>query len=413
MFDLDKWQEIFDSIRRHKLRTILTALSVWWGIFMLIILLGAGNGLSNSAEHSFADEAKTSLWMWGGKTSVEYKGLPTGRYINFDNQDYQDIKAEVGKIPDMTGRYFMWRETNIKKGNKSLSFTVEGIHPAYQIVEDVTVLKGRYISDEDVEQARKVCVIGKDVKEAFFKPNANIIGEELMINNIVFTIVGEFTDQWKGMMQRIYIPLTTCQRLASSTDRIHSLIANMDVKNLRQSEKVVDKVVTILARNHNFDPADEQAIYISNNLEDSREMNMVLGVIKGFIWFVGIGSILAGVIGVSNIMLIIVKERTKEIGIRKAMGATPKSIISMILSESILLTTVAGYIGLLAGFSIVNGLGYIMRVNEVELEFFRNPEVNFAVVLSALILLIVSGALAGYFPARRAAQISPVIAMKE
>ena len=412
MFDWDKWLEIFESLRRHKLRTFLTALSVWWGIFMLIILLGAGNGLENSAEHSFADEATNSLWMWGGRTSQEYQGLPPGRFIGFDNDDFISLVKEIPEIADLTGRLFMGGANQVRYKNKSLSFNIRGIHPAFQIVENVTVVDGRYINDQDVREGRKVCVIGQIVKESFFDKNESVIGKEVTINDIGFTIIGEFTDQWVNMGRNVYIPISTCQILNGSTDRIHNLIANLDVRNLKESQQVESKIRSVLARNHKFHANDEQAVYIGNNLEDFREMKTVLGVIKGFIWFVGIGSILAGVIGVSNIMLIIVKERTREIGIRKAMGATPRSIVGMILQESVFLTAVAGYVGLLSGFTIIYGLQTIMEQNDVELEFFRNPEVSFPLVMTALIILVVAGAIAGLFPALKAARINPVVAMK-
>lgn len=412
LFDLDKWSEIFDSIRRHKLRTFLTALSVWWGIFMLIILLGAGTGLENSVEYNFQDDSINSLWMWRGRTSQEYQGLPVGRRIQFTNDDLKMIEEELEGVEHLTGRYYLNGQTVLAYKNNSMSYNVRGVHPANHYLMNSTITRGRNINDLDVKQARKVCLIGEKVADALIGKDADVIGTPILVDGIVYTVIGEFTDFWEGDTEVVYIPISTAQSLFQATDKLHQIMMTVGDATLEESMALEKELREKMAVRHKFHADDRQALYINNSLEDYQEFRTVFSFIKGFIWFVGIGSIIAGVIGVSNIMLIVVKDRTKEIGIRKALGATPSSIIGMILQESVFITLVAGYLGLLAGFTIIYGLNYIMVENEIESEFFRNPEVNFGAVLGALFLLVLSGALAGLIPAIKAARISPIQAMR-
>jgi len=289
---------------------------------------------------------------------------------------------------------------------------VRGVHPANHILMNSKIKHGRNINQLDIRDARKVCLIGEKVGRALVGKNENTIGKPLKIDGIVYTVVGEFGDFWEGDTEVVYIPITTAQSINQSTDRLHQMMMTVGDATLEESQEMEAIIREKMALRHKFDVNDRQALYINNSLEDYQEFRTVIGAIKGFIWFVGIGSIIAGVIGVSNIMLIIVKERTKEIGIRKAMGATPGSIIAMILQESIFITLIAGYLGLLAGFSLVYGINYLMVENDIELEFFRNPEVNFGAIVSALILLVLSGAIAGLIPAMKAARVNPITAMK-
>ncbi|MCB0669953.1 MAG: ABC transporter permease [Saprospiraceae bacterium] len=413
MFDVDKWLEIFSSIRRHKLRTFLTALSVFWGILMLIILVGAGSGLENSAEYNFQDDAVNSIWIFRGRTSMPYKGLPVGRSIQFDNEDYERVDNEIEEVDHLTARYYLSGDVIIGYKGKSLSYRVIGVHPDHQVLENTMMVRGRYINQRDIDEARKVCLIGDVVKNALFPDtSASIIGEPVTIGGIQYTVVGEYTDQRENETRIVYVPISTCQKIFTGSDRIHQLMMTVGDATFEESKVIEGSVRQLLADHHKFDIKDEQAIYINNDLENYREFRTVIGFIKGFIWFVGIGSIIAGVIGVSNIMLIIVKDRTREIGIRKAMGATPWSIVSMILQESIFITAIAGYIGLLVGFGIVYGINALMQKYNVEAEFFRDPQVNFGVVVLAMLILVISGALAGLLPALKAARINPVVAMK-
>ena len=413
MFDYEKWEEIFSSIRRHKLRTILTALSVWWGIFMLVLLLGLGNGLQNSVEHNFRDDAINSLWLYPGRTSMPYKGLPPGRWLRFTNEDFDLIKNHVDGVEHITARYYLSGEFTIKYKTKNLSFDVRSVHPDHLILENTIMTHGRFINDKDLKEFRKICVVGKIVAEDFFGKGVNPIGEYLTIKGVDYQIVGVFRDEGhRSEMQRIYIPVSTAQRVDSANGRLHRIMLTVGNVSLAESKMIEKRIRSELAVRHKFDLNDEQAIYINNASEEYQEFQLVFAFIKGFLWFVGIGSIIAGVIGVSNIMLIVVKDRTKEIGVRKAIGATPRSIISMILQESVFLTAIAGYLGMISGFTIIYALNYMMTEMDLEAEYFRNPEVDFFTILIALIVLVVCGALAGLIPALQAVRINPVTAMK-
>jgi len=414
IIDFDKWDEIFGTIRRHPLRTFLTALSVWWGIFMLIILLGAQSGLENSFEYNFSDDALNSLWIYGGMTSEEYKGLPPGRSINFTTTDYDLVKDDIEGIDHVTGRYYLRGDVVITRGAESLSFPVRCVHPDHAILENTLMTYGRFVNEKDISELRKVCVIGRAVKDAFYEGNEEAIGTYLKIKEIQYQVVGVFDDTGSEReVEMIYIPITTCQSVYDREDRIHQLMATMGNATLSQSQKIEADVRSKMASLHKFSINDDQALYIGNGMEDYNEFKTVMNVMKAFGWFVGIGSIIAGVIGVSNIMLIVVKDRTREIGIRKALGATPYSIISMIVQESVFITAIAGYVGLLMGFGIIFGIDQLMVANDVEIEFFRHPEVSFPVVMTALILLVICGALAGLLPAVKAVRVNPVTAMKD
>ena len=413
MIDFDKWQEIFSSIRRHKLRTFLTALSVWWGIFMLVILLGAGSGLQNSVEHNFRDDAINSLWIYRGTTSKPFKGLKSGRFIRFKNDDYDFLRSGVKGVEYLTGRYYPSGDYFVRYKNKSISFDVRSVHPEHKFLENTIIAEGRFLNELDIEKFRKVCVIGKVVKDEFFGEENGAIGEYINIKGIDFKIVGIFTDEGhENEMRKIYLPITTAQKVYGGNENIHQLMLTMGDANLAETRRLEKTIREEMAARHKFSVDDEQAIYISNGFEEYREFRLVFAFIKGFIWFVGIGSIIAGVIGVSNIMLIIVKDRTREIGVRKALGATPYSIISMIVQEAILITALAGWMGILTGVGLIYAINSALVANEVEIEYFRNPEVNFGVVVAAFIILLISGTLSGLIPAMQAAKINPVKAMK-
>lgn len=406
MFDWDKWQEIFNSIRRHKLRTILTALGVFWGIFMLVILLGAGQGLQNGVEHEFGDDATNSVWVRRGTTSMPYNGLPKGRGIMFRNENY-DYLEQFEEIDNRTGRFYLTGgDQTVRYGKKSLAFPIWGVHPGHQTVENTIIVDGRYLNDNDIAEVRKVVVIGLPVRKELFG-EGNAIGEMLNIGGIVYKVIGVYKDTGgEEEMRTMYIPLSTAQKIYSGTENIHQLMFTVGDLSVEASNQLTEEIRQDLARQLQFDPKDRRAVYIFSLAEEYQEFMNLFAAIRIFVWFVGLGSIIAGVIGVSNIMLIVVKERTKEIGIRKALGATPYSIISMILQEAVFITGLAGYVGLMAG------IGVIYLIGELEVEYFRNPSVNFGVVIIALLVLIVAGALAGLMPALQAARINPVVAMK-
>ncbi len=406
MIDVDKWQEIFTSIRRHKLRTALTAFGVAWGIFMLVALLGMGQGLQNGIEHDFRDDAINSLWIRAGKTSMPYKGLKEGRNIQFDNSDYDLLRDQFPEIDEISGRFYVSGSQTVTYKDKNMSFSTRGVHPGHQTIENSVMLEGRYILDKDLDAFSKVAVIGKIVRDDLFGKEESL-GKQINIGGTIYKVVGVFKDSGgDDEMRNIFIPVTTAQKVYSGGTQLHQLMVSGGNLGLREMQVLESKIHNTLARNKNFDPSDERAVRIFNLAEEFQQIMGLMGAIRGLTWLVGIFSILAGVIGISNIMLIIVKDRTKEIGIRKAIGATPGSIVNMIMQESIFITSVAGYIGLLLG------IGLIYAASGVESEYFRNPQVNLGMVIIALLVLIITGTLAGLIPAIQAARINPVEAIK-
>ena len=406
MFDLDKWQEIFDSINKHRLRTILTAFGVAWGIFMLVLLLGAGQGLQNGVSHNFEGDATNSLWISSGKTSMPYKGLKEGRQIDLTNADYDLLWEQFSQIENLSGKYFLRGSKTVTFNGTTRSYSVQATHPDGQVVETLEMLSGRFYNERDMKDLKKVAVIGQNVQQELFD-ELDPIGESIIVDGTSYKIIGVFYDkEGEQTMRRIYLPISTVQKVYSSFDKMDQLVlvtGDLSEEDMSILEASVKKTFSDIKR---FDPNDREAIRIYNRARDYQSFMSLMNAIKGLMWFVGIFSIIAGVIGVSNIMLIIVKDRTKEIGIRKALGATPRSIVGMIFQESIFITSVAGYLGLAAG------IGLLALLQGIESEFFRRPEVNIWIALGATLILVLAGAFAGLLPAIQAARINPVTAIK-
>jgi len=407
MIDVDKWQEIFSSIKQHKLRTALTAFGVAWGIFILVLMLGAISGLQNSFEYDFRDDAVNSLWIWNGTTSKDYNGLNKGRRIRFDNGDYEYIRDQVEGVAGISGRLYLSGDQIVKYDKETVTLNVRSCHPDHKALENTQVFQGRYINDTDISAARKIAVIGKEAKRLLFGEEVDAIGKEIAIGKINYKVVGVFYDTGgESEMKRIYIPISTAQKLYADGNRIDQLIINggdLDVHGMSQLET---KIQNALAFRKQFDPADRRAIGMYNAAEEFQEFDSLFSAFDIITWVIGILSIMAGVIGVSNIMLIIVKDRTKEIGIRKAIGATPRSIVMMIMQEAVFITAVAGFLGMIAGIAL------IYLASGAEAEYFRRPQVDINVVISATLVLVLAGTLAGVIPAIKAANINPVQAIK-
>ena len=409
MFDLDKWHEIFSTIRKNKLRTFLTGFSVAWGIMMLVILLAAGEGLSNGAIDSFMQDATNTLWVNGGRTSVAYNGYNSNRRIEFENEDYYKLKATNRAITKSTRTRNFW-DAQIIWGKESARFEVRGAEPENQYMENNYVLKGRYLNELDLIDQRKVAVIGKKVARDIFK-DADPIGQFIRANGVLFEVVGVYIDEGgENEEDNVYIPINVAQKtLSQSPEEVTRMIFAYDENSsFEQSAALEKKIREDLAAMHGFDPNDRRALRIWNRREQMKEPISTIRGIKVFVWTIGIFTIIAGIIGVSNIMMVVVKERTREIGIRKALGATPYSIISLIMQESVFITLFSGYVGLVLGVGVVSLIG-----SNIEHDMFKNPEVNFYVAMLTLVILIVAGALAGFFPARRAAMIRPIEALRE
>ncbi len=406
MFDLDKWQEIFNSIGKHPMRTILTAFGVAWGIFMLVLLLGAGRGLHNGINHQFEGDALNSLWINPGRTSIPYAGLKEGRRIKLTNEDYDYILDQFDQAESLSGKYFLRGDKVVVYQDKSLSFSIQGVHEDGQVIESLEIRKGRFINQTDLEETRKVAVIGGFVERDLFE-GEDPLGAQIVLDGASYKVVGVFHDpEGENTMRRIYLPVTTVQKVYSAHDALDQLVLDAGDLPIGAMNRLEEEITAGLKERKLIAPEDRRALRIFNMAEEYQNVLGLMRAINGIIWVVGIFSMIAGVIGVSNIMLIIVKDRTKEIGIRKAIGASPRSIIGMIFQESIFITTIAGYIGLTTGIFI------LWALNGVESEFFRNPEVNIWLAFSATLVLIFAGVLAGLLPAIQAARINPVTAIK-
>lgn len=419
MLDIDKWQEIFTTIKKNKMRTFLTGFSVAWGIFMLMILLGSGNGLKNGVSENFKNDAINGMWLYSGKTSVAYQGLKEGREIKLTNDDYDIIKDLQG-IEYTSGRYYIGGN-RFSYESEYGDYTAVTCHPDLKEVESISIVEGRFINEVDIQQSRKTVVLGKDIYDALFKEK-DAIGEYVRINNIPFKVVGICKEGGGTRHRNAYLPVSTGQKVFNGANRLNNFALTINAKTLDESQAIESRVREILSRKHKFDVTDESALGSYNKLEDVIETMKIFQAINIFIWIIGIGTLIAGVVGVSNIMLITVKERTKEIGIRKAIGASPGSVVGLILLESILITTVAGYIGLVLGTGLMEGLNVIVEqqfaasaaTNAGQGEtIFRNPTVNLSVAISATLLLVFAGTLAGFIPAKRASRIKPIEALRD
>lgn len=408
MFDRDRWQEIFETLRSNKLRSFLTAFSVAWGVFILIVLMAAGEGLQKGAQAQFGNDAANSLWIDGNLTSMAYAGFKPGREIQLTNTDYELIRNKIKDVDAASAVYNGRQNKVLIYKNERASFMVRSCAPDHGILEKVEMKKGRFINHFDMKDYRKVCVIGEPVEAALFK-HENPIGKFIAADGTEFKVVGVFHDPGRGDNDRIYIPLTTAQRIYNAKDKVGTIWVSSGKADINRSNQMVSEIRHMLALRHHFNPEDIDAVGVyNNNVEYARIMGMLTGI-KIFVLFIGICTLIAGAVGISNIMMIIVKERTREIGVRKAIGATPASIVSMIIQESVFITSIAGYVGLLAGVGLIE----LVRSIGIDSEFFRDPEVNFNVALFAIGIIVFTGAMAGLIPAIRAARVEPIVALRD
>ncbi len=413
ILDIERWREIFDTLGSNPLRTFLTAFGVAWGIFMLVIMLGAGSGLYNGVTKEFDGFATNSLYVWAQGTTMPYKGLPPRRWYNLKNGDTEAIKENIPEAAIVAPRVELggFRSgSNVFRKDKTGAFRIIGDFPEIRALQPMEILQGRYLNRNDIVEKRKIAIIGTRVVNDLFEPGENPIGESIRMNGVYFTVVGVFKTKKSGHeaesdAQSIFVPLSTFQQAFNFGDNI-GYFGILPLEGVKTSV-VEEKVVNLIKKRHRIHPADEFAVGRNNNEEDFAEYANVFSGISFLTWFVGILTLIAGVIGISNIMLVIIKERTKEIGIRRAIGATPISIVSQILLEAIVLTSLAGYIGVVLGIWMVELLGPM-----IEDESFANPQVDFGTVMIALGILVCSGCLAGFIPAYRALEIKPVDALR-
>jgi putative ABC transport system permease protein len=413
VFNLDVWQEIYGTVRRNKLRTFLTGLAVAWGIFMLVVLLAAGKGLRNGIEYQFRDDAVNSIWIWPNKTSIPWDGHPIGRQITLTNDDFEAIKR-LPAVEHITGRVYLWNEGVVKRGDKKSAFDIRAVHADHRYLEKTLMISGRYIDELDLAERRKVAVIGDEVRDFLFATGEEPIGQWITIHGLEYLVVGVFQDEGgQGERRKIFIPISTAQMAyggaQGGSNRLNQIMLTVGDADLGASKRLEDRILRILAERHHFSPDDKRAMRMNNNLAGYAEVSMIFTVLELFVWVVGFLTILAGIVGVSNIMLIAVRERTREIGIRKSFGATPGSILRMITQEALVLTAVAGYLGLAAGVGLIELVTSVLP----PIEFFRDPQVDMRIALMATGLLVVSGTLVGFLPAWRAARINPIQALRD
>ncbi|MEY4544236.1 MAG: hypothetical protein RL685_431 [Pseudomonadota bacterium] len=405
---LDTWQEVSEVLRRNKLRALLTATSVAWGIFLLVTLIAAGNGLRSAVQWSFRDEATNSILLRRGRTSLPHEGHSPGRPINFAEPDLEALRRHLPDVEYLSGRSFRRASAVVSRGNQTAAFEVRACQPDHQYLERTIVTAGRFINELDEDERRKVAVIGSTVRRVLFG-DEHPLGKWINVSGVNYEVVGVFDDVGgDGELRIIYVPLSTAQLVYQRGNELREILFSTGATSAADSEAAVRASRQLMAARHHFDPADRRALQVSNNLLRFRRVMDVFDWVRTFVWVAGVGTLFAGIVGVSNIMIISVQERTLEIGIRKALGATPGTIISMILLEALVLTSLAGYVGLVGGVGIVEALRRHLPDND----YLRNPTVDVRVALLATLLLIVAGALAGLLPALAAARVRPVVVMR-
>ena len=412
MFDREKWGEVFESIGKNKLRAVLTGVSVFTGIFMLIMLLGMGRGLRNGFEAAFLNKAKNAISVRGGSTSKPWKGMPPNRKVQLDNSDLEAIRNGVQGIEYSSGEFALWRGQSILNFRENYgNYGINGIEPQYWHVENQVMLQGRYINEPDQREGRKVIVIAEDARDKLFGKE-DPIHQWVMVNGVPFEVVGVYqfeSGQGQNQRSRVFIPLSTAQRVFGAYRNLDRIYVTLGGSTVPESIAIAKRIVGILATRHNFDPTDARAVWVENRLENYVKFSGIFVAINTFIWIMGIGTIIAGIMGVSNIMLIVVKERTREIGVRKALGASPASVMVQVMLEALVITAMAGYGGLLLGIGALESVARLLPGAPM----FRNPEVDISIAVQALILLIVTGTIAGLIPARHAARIRPIEALRD
>ncbi len=408
MFDTGLWREIFQSINKNRTRSVLSGFTVAFAILLFTILFGLANGLNNTFSEAFVDDAANAVFIRSGRTTKAHKGLQAGRRIQFKNQDYDYIKTDFEpSIEFITSR--IYRNVVASYKNEKSNYSVRAVHPDHQYLEKTKVTQGRYINQRDMDMRNKSIVIGDLVRQDLFLKE-DPVGKYVNLSGIAYQVVGAYKDDGGDNEERIiYMPLTTAQQIYGNNDFVDQINLTYDPKmNYDQAidfgvdlEKKLKKRFTV-AKN------DQRAIRVFNMAMQNKGINQMTSVLGILILIIGMGTLIAGIVGISNIMIFIVKERTKEIGIRKALGASPRAIVSIILIESVVVTTTAGYLGLLAGVGILEWASPSLKTY-----FITDPSVSRSLVIAATLTLIAAGALAGYIPAKKASNIKPIVALRD
>lgn len=407
MFDLDSWREIFQSINKNKLRSVLSGFTVAFAILLFTLLFGVVNGLKNTFSDAFVDDAANSIFVRVWKTSMPYKGLQSGRRIQLKNKDYDYVKEKYeDKIELMTAR--IYNNFSISFKSNQDSYSVRAVNPDHQFLEKTMIDEGRYINDLDISEASKVIVLGRLIKSDLFGERP-ALGKYVNVNGINYKVVGIFSDDGGDNEERIsYIPVTTAQKLYGNNDYISEIVLGYN-PNLSLDRAIYfgNQLERDLKERLDINPDDQSALFVRNMAEANKGVGMIMIALFAIVWLVGSGTLVAGIIGISNIMIFSIKERTKEFGIRKALGAKPSAIVAMVVKESVLITAIAGYIGLTLGIFILDQIG-----NGLEEYFIKDPGVSYNLVVGSTILLVLSGLLAGFIPARKASRIKPIVALR-
>jgi len=407
MFDLDRWQEIFSSIRSNVLRTVLSGFTVALGLFIFIVLFGIGKGLQNAFTEGFARDAQNLISIFTGKTTIAYGGLQSDRIVTMNNDDYDFlINTDKEKVGQSTPRY--QSSLLVKYGKESGTYSVNGSEPGEKYIENRKILEGRYLTPTDLDRKQNVAVIGRMVQRDLIK-NGSPVGKDLDINGTMFKVVGVFSDDGGDWDERhITVPITTLQQMKKGSDTVSTVyIAYNEKLSPQEAVKYGDELKDKLKARKSVSPDDENGVRVWNNAKNMEDTFMFMAVLTAIVTFIGLGTLLAGIIGISNIMVYIVKERTKEIGVRKAIGAKPRSIVALIVQESVVITVVSGFVGVGVGVLALSLIG-----DSLEDFFIKNPSVGWGTILAAFIALVFSGLIAGFVPAYRASKIKPIEALR-
>lgn len=415
---VDLWQEIWATLKQNKLRTALTGFAVAWGIFILIVLLGAGNGLMNAQNEQTASLAMNSVMAGGGWTQKPYDGLSRGRRIRLNNGDLT-LTADMKQYVEQAGAIVSQNGVNVSFGKEYISTTLMGVHPVYLEIEKPKITEGRFMNELDQKEMRKVAVINERSAKVLFRHGTNPIGQMLDMNGVMFRVVGIYRDKGNQSGQDIYIPFSTLQTIYNKGDKLNNLIFTIkELKTEEENEAFEAKYRAVIGAHQRFSPDDYGAVWIWNRFRQMMQMNQGNSYLRTAIWIIGLFTLLSGIVGVSNIMLITVKERTREFGIRKAIGARPFSILRLVIAESVLITAFFGYVGMVAGIGVTEYLNMLIGAQEMDMgaggkaTMFLNPTVDISVALNATLTLIVAGTLAGFFPALKAVRTRPIEALR-
>ncbi|SDW14295.1 putative ABC transport system permease protein [Aequorivita viscosa] len=418
IFSRDSWAEIIEALSSNWFRTILTAFGVLWGIFILVILLAAGNGLENGIKQSFTGMATNSMFMWAQNVSQPYKGLPKGRRYNFKLDDVQAIKDQVPGLRFVSPRNQLGGfrgSNNVVRGLQTGAFNVYGDYPEITQQQPMDITSGRFINYSDIEEKRKVAIIGSGVQTALYDPGEEVIGSYIKINGVNFMVIGTYKKNGQNgdpeeNQKEIYVPFTSFSQAFNMANIVGWMaITAEDGSSITELKS---QVFDVIKARHSIAPTDDRAVGNFDLYEQYNKINGLFTALNFVAYFVGILILISGVIGISNIMLIVVKERTKEIGVRRALGATPWSIRSQILLESSFLTIISGMVGIILATGVLILVNNEMDKMDTSEMMFLNPSVDIGVVFTALMILIISGLLAGLIPAQNAIKIRPVEALR-